>query len=258
MKRIAGILGLVFVVSSGHAQIHVSKLIIKANQKYTFDESDIIVADTLIMEDSSAIMLNRLRKENYLHTKVALIGNYCTIDGSGIHGNPGRPGRSGDSPVGPCKSGTNGTHGGSGLDGTAGVNLFLYLEKVTMKGSLTIDLHGGDGGKGGKGGEGGSGTSGTVHCKAGDGGLGGNAGHGANGGNGGSLTIHCSENVKELLNKNLRTENYGGRFGKGGRGGYPGSAGLGPNRKNGKQGMPGVEGTDGKVGNNGNVIIVQN
>jgi hypothetical protein len=258
MKRIAGILGLMFAFSVGQAQIHVSKLVVKANQKYSFDESDIIVADTLIMEDSSSIVLNRLRKENYLHSKVAIIGKYCTIDGSGINGNTGRSGRSGDSPIGPCKSGTNGTAGGRGLDGTAGVNLFLYLEKVTMNGSLTIDLHGGDGGKGGKGGEGGSGTSGTVHCKGGDGGLGGNAGNGANGGAGGSLTIHCQEILKELIGKSIMIKNYGGRFGTGGRGGYPGAIGLGPNRRNGKQGTEGVEGLDGQVGKSGTISIVHN
>lgn len=258
MKVVVGVLGWMMAVSLSHAQIHVSKLVIKAKQKYSFDQSDIVVADTLIMEDSASIVLNPLKRENYLHSKVMIIGNYCTIVGSGVNGKTGRSGRAGDSPIGPCKSGTNGTPGVRGLDGTSGVNLFLYLEKVTMKGSLTIYLHGGDGGEGGKGGEGGGGTSGTVHCKGGDGGLGGNAGNGANGGEGGSLTIHCPESVKELIGKSIQVKNYGGRFGKGGRGGYPGSAGLGPNRRNGKQGMAGVEGIDGKVGKQGVVSIVEN
>ena len=256
MKGVVGMLGLMVVFSFSHAQIHVGKLVIKAKQKYSFGESDIVVADTLIMEDSSSIVLNKLKTENYLHSKVAIIGKYCTIDGTGINGKLGRSGRPGDSPVGPCKSGTNGTHGVRGLDGTAGVNLFLYLDYVTINGFLTINLYGGDGGEGGKGGEGGSGTTGTVHCKGGDGGLGGNAGNGANGGKGGSLTVTCSSSHKDLLSNHLKIHNRGGKFGKGGRGGYPGSAGLGPKRGN--HGKPGAEGLDGGLGLNGTVSIVVN
>src|SRR5690349_10854319 len=245
MKWTPPVLYLMFIVSLSHAQIHVSKLVIKKGESFSFNESDIVVADTLIMEDSSSIVLNRLKKENYLHTKVAIIGKNCSILGNGVKGNPGRPGRPGNSPLGPCKSGANGTAGGRGLDGTSGVNLFLYLEKITVNGSIIIDIRGGDGGIGGKGGDGGTGTSGTVHCKGGDGGLGGNAGNGANGGNGGILTIHCPENLSETVTKQLKVYNTGGYLGKGGRGGYPGSAGLGPNRRNGKQGMLGAEGLDG-------------
>lgn len=254
MKGVLGLLILMVVFSISHAQIHVSKLVIKAKQKYSFGESDIVVADTLIMEDSSSIVLNKLKTENYLHSKHAIIGKHCSIDGTGVNGKIGRPGRAGDSPVGPCKSGTNGTPGVRGLDGTSGVNLFLYLEHVTIKGVLTIDLHGGNGGDGGKGGEGGSGTTGTVHCQGGDGGLGGNAGNGANGGKGGSLTVTCPSSFKDLVSNHLKVYNRGGNFGKGGRGGYPGSAGLGPKR--GRHGMPGAEGVDGQPGKNGSLNIV--
>lgn len=233
-----------------------NRLIIKKGESFSFNESDIVVADTLIMEDSSSIVLNRLKKENYLHTKVLIVGKNCSIQGYGVNGKQGRTGRSGASPLGPCKSGADGTPGVRGLDGTSGVNLFLYLDKITLKGPLVIDLHGGDGGVGGKGGDGGTGTSGTVHCKGGDGGLGGNAGTGANGGNGGSLTIRCPAGLSEAVQKEIKVKNHGGQFGKGGRGGYPGSAGLGPNRKNGKQGMPGAEGLDGGLGKNGAINIV--
>jgi hypothetical protein len=255
MKRIPLTLVLMIVVSISMAQIHVNRLIIKKGENFSFNESDIVVADTLIMEDSSSIVLNRLKKENYLHTKVLIVGKNCSIQGSGVNGKQGRTGRSGTSPLGPCKSGTDGTPGVRGLDGTSGVNLFLYIDKITVKAPLVIDLHGGDGGVGGKGGDGGTGTSGTVHCKGGDGGLGGNAGNGANGGNGGSLTIHCPATLSEAVQKEIKVKNHGGQFGKGGRGGYPGSAGLGP-RKNGKQGMPGAEGLDGGLGKNGAISIV--
>lgn len=252
-----GILGGMALSFFSHAQIHVSKLVIRANEKFSFDQSDIVVADTLIMEDSSSIVLNRLKKENYLHTKLAIIGKGCSIEGFGVQGKPGRTGISGDSPLGPCRSGTNGRNGTRGLDGTTGVNLFLYLEKITFKGDLAIHLNGGNGGNGGIGGEGGGGGSGTVHCNGGDGGNGGNGGNGANGGNGGLLTIHCPINLKTLVDTKIISNNHGGEFGKGGRGGYAGSAGLGPSKKNGKGGVAGSEGVDGIHGKSGSVSIVQ-
>lgn len=256
MKRVVGTLGLLVLTFISHAQIHVSKLVIKPKEKYAFDQSDIVVADTLIMGDSSSIILNRLKKENYLHTKVMIIGNGCSVEGFGVHGKPGRDGRSGDSPVGPCRSGVNGLNGGRGLDGTHGVNLFLYLEKATFQSPLIIDLSGGNGGNGGRGGEGGGGSSGTVHCTGGDGGLGGNGGNGAHGGSGGTLTIHCPASVSSVIQSNLKSDFRGGQFGKGGRGGYKGSAGLGPGGKNGKQGLAGTDGVDGQPGKNGNMSIV--
>jgi hypothetical protein len=257
MKRVVGLLGLMVFVICSHAQIHVSKLVIKAKEKFSFDQSDIVVADTLIMEDSSRIVLNRLKKENYLHTKVMIIGKGCVIEGFGVNGNRGRPGIAGDSPVGPCRNGTNGRNGGRGLDGTTGVNLFLYLEKVTLIGNLIINLGGGNGGNGGKGGEGGGGSPGTVHCNGGDGGLGGNGGNGANGGNGGLLTIHCPANSKNVVSAKINSYHHGGEVGKGGRGGYAGSAGLGPSRKHGKPGLAGSDGVDGIHGKRGSVSIVQ-
>ena len=127
MKRGAGMLVLMIACSISIAQIHVEKLVIKAKQKYLFGQSDIVVADTLIMEDSSSIVLNRIKKENYLHSKLTIIGNHCFIDGSGLDGKPGSAGLAGNSPIGPCKSGANATPGKDGIDGSAGVNLFLYL-----------------------------------------------------------------------------------------------------------------------------------
>jgi hypothetical protein len=257
-KQLTGLLVWMAACSFSYAQVHISKLIVKSNQKYLFDQTDIVVADTLILEDSATIVLNPLKRENFLHTKVLIVGKHCSIIGSGTHGKKGRTGRPGDSPIGPCKSGGNGTPGTRGLDGTAGINLFLYLDQVTMKESLKIDLHGGDGGEGGMGGEGGSGTSGTVHCNGGSGGFGGAGGNGGNGGEGGTLTIQCPAGLNAMLNKNLSLKIQGGRFGKGGRGGYPGAAGSGPPKRNGKLGVPGHEGTDGQLGKYGKFTIMQN
>jgi hypothetical protein len=254
MKGIFVVVLFLVISVCSEAQIHVSKLVIESHETFRFDQSDILVADTLIMKDSSRIVLNTLKKENFLHSKVAIIGNHCIIDGSGVDGSPGRAGLPGNSPLGPCRSGTNGRNGTRGLDGASGINLFLYLDKATFNGKLIVRLHGGHGGAGGKGGEGGSGGSGTVHCNGGDGGAGGNAGNGANGGNGGTLTIHCPVSLTHAVETKIQEELQGGHFGQGGRGGYGGSGGSGPRR--GKNGAAGADGTDGLPGKSGTISLV--
>ena len=106
------------------AQVRVTKLVIKAKETYSLGQSDILVADTLIMMDSSTIVLNKLKGENYIRVKYARFGNYCTIDGKGIDGKPGRNGINGVTPTGPCINGSPGKDGTRGLDGTKAVNLF--------------------------------------------------------------------------------------------------------------------------------------
>ncbi|SKC74828.1 hypothetical protein [Ohtaekwangia koreensis] len=242
------------------AQIRVGKLVIKKNEVFDLGQSDILVADTLIMMDSSRLVLNKLKRENFVRVKWAIFGNHCIIDGRGIDGKPGRNGRNGVSPTIPCSPGLPGRNGGRGLDGTAGINLFLYLERITMNGNLVIDLSGGNGGKGGDGGNGGGGSTGTVHCAGGDGANGGNAGQGGNGANGGTLTLDNAKNprIKELIGKQIVVKIYGGVAGSAGRGGYHGPAGLGPSRKNGKDGLPGTDSASGIGGVQGNINFESN
>jgi hypothetical protein len=242
------------------AQVRVGTLIIKKNQVYNLGQSDILVADTLIMQDSSRLVLNKLKRENFIRTKVAVFGNYCVIDGKGLEGKTGRKGRTGSSPIAPCTSGTQGTNGGKGFDGTPGINLFLYLEKITFKGKLIVDLSGGNGGTGGNGGNGGGGGPGTVHCNGGNGGIGGNAGPGGNGSDGGTLTLSIKANpkAKELIGHEINVWNQGGYPGQSGEPGYFGSAGLGPSRRHGKDGVNGKEGRSGGSGLQGAVKIESN
>lgn len=242
------------------AQIRVGTLIIKKHEVYDIGQSDILVADTLIMLDSSRLVLNKLKRENYLRIGTAIIGNRCVIDGHGINGKTGRAGKSGVSPTVPCSSGLPGGNGGRGLDGTPGINLFLYLERITLRGTLIIDLGGGDGGKGGDGGNGGGGSPGTVHCFGGDGSNGGNAGPGGNGANGGTLTLNSaiSQKIKDMIGKQILVRNGGGYAGSPGRAGYHGPAGLGPARKNGKDGLPGTESASGISGNQGKINFESN
>jgi len=243
------------------AQIRVSKLVIKAKEVYNLGQSDILVADTLIMMDSSRLVLNKLKGENYIRVKVARFGNYCTIDGTGYDGKTGRNGAPGVTPTGPCLNGSPGKEGTRGLDGTKGLNLFMYLEKVTIKGKLIVDLSGGKGGKGGNGGNGGGGSPGTMHCTGGNGANGGKAGAGGNGGNAGTLTIVAArpQVFKDLvIAKKILVNNNGGVAGPSGKGGYHGGAGLGPSRKNGKDGEPGAYNANGITGENGNLVIQAN
>jgi hypothetical protein len=258
MKKLLITLVGLFLLLDAVAQIRLSKLIIRKGEVFSFHQSDIVVTDTLIMMDSSGISLNRLKRENYLHSKVAIIGTNCFIDGSGMSGKPGRDGLSGVSPVGPCRSGSDGRSGTRGLDGLPGTNLLIYFQQVAFKGQLIVNLSGGDGGRGGQGGAGGNGSPGTVHCNGGNGGRGGAGGSGANGGDGGNLTLHGPGILQDQILKMTKLICPGGQYGRGGIGGYSGSAGLGPNRKDGRSGPAGAEGVDGFSGRNGSISYVVN
>ncbi len=133
------------------AQIRVTKLIVKPNEEFSLGQSDILVVDTLIMMDSSRIVLNKLKRENFIHAKVAIFGMNCVIDGKGVEGKPGRAGRRGSTPRAHARTAHPEEMAPAGLQGTSGVNLFLYLEEVRLEGKLIVDVSGGDGGPGGDG-----------------------------------------------------------------------------------------------------------
>jgi hypothetical protein len=239
------------------AQVRIEKLVVKAKDIYTLAPSDIIVADTLVMMDSSRIRLNDLKGENYIRTHVAIIGKNCVIDGRGINGKRGQNGAPGRTPIGPCVDGGPGRNGGRGLDGASGLNLFLYIDSINVKGSLIIDLSGGDGADGGNGGGGGGGSPGTTHCYGGNGGDGGNGGAGGSGGRGGTLSLGGNgvSQFRTMIGQILTIQNKGGSFGYGGISGYGGPSGLGPDKKNGKMGAPGSDGIHGRPADNGTILF---
>ncbi|QLH33118.1 MAG: hypothetical protein HWD62_12490 [Cyclobacteriaceae bacterium] len=70
-------------------------------------------------------------------------------------------------------AGKSGGDAEDGANGETGTNLFLYSDDIQIKGSLTIDLNGGDGGDGGDGGQGAV-VAGYSRLPRGDGGQGGN------------------------------------------------------------------------------------
>jgi hypothetical protein len=254
------LLYLLFLSIPLYGQVRVSKLVINSKETYTLEQSDILVTDTLVMMDSSRIVLNKLKTDNFIRAKVAIFGSYCMIDGKGVTGHAGRAGRNGLSYNGPCRDGLPGGPGTKGLDGGLGINLFLYLEKVTIKGPLIIDISGGDGGLGGPGGSGGGGSPGTLHCNGGNGANGGDGASGGNGARGGNLVLSTSKNqsLRIWIGTKIWVKNNGGNPGEGGHAGYHGGAGLGPGRKNGKNGEPGAEGKSGNTGIDGSLKFESN
>lgn len=232
------------------------KLVISTGQTFELNESDILVVDTLVMEDSSKIILNRDKADNFIHAKVIDVGNNCTIIGNGRNGVDGEKGLGGYTAIGPCKDGIAGRKGTAGTSATSGINLYFYFDQLHIRGRLTFELSGGNGGDGGRGGNGGGGSPGTRLCAGGDGGAGGDGSRGGNGGNGGTLTFTTkgSAELRSLLGNKIQVRNYGGNGGLGGDGGLGGLAGLvnadrvsqdgelGPKGKTGESGEPGERG----------------
>lgn len=234
------------------AQVSFKKLVLSKNEKYFIEGSHILVTDTLVMGDSSEIVLNPLKKDNFITSKVTIIGSGCKISGVGAPSKKAKDGNPGIDQVGPCLSGKIGTHGSHGIKGIPGNNLTLHFTDLTINGSLTINLNGGDGGDGGDGGRGGNGGPGTRVCAGGNGGHGGHGANGGEGGEGGTLTLKCKNcpEVRGLMNKFIFVKNHGGYPGYAGNGGAGGQAGLGPkgDGSNGKKGLDGKDGMEGKSG----------
>lgn len=254
MKRGVGIF-LVFVAIAGTAQVRMDKMTLRPKEVYVLVGSDILVADTLVMQDSSSLVLNTKKAENFIHTKVMKVGKGCKIIGNGEDGVSGEAGTNGFTPGGPCKDGSSGGSGSPGKSAGPGVSLYLYIGQLTLNGKLLIELNGGNGGDGGRGGTGGGGSPGTRVCQGGDGGIGGNGANGGDGGDGGKLTVSCGR-CPDLIT-GLQVRNYGGSAGLGGNGGQGGSAGLvnSGNALDGKQGPRGKPGQSGTAGKRGHIIF---
>jgi hypothetical protein len=256
MKWLISLLSILAFAQSSYSQIRLSRLVVTANQIYTIKSSDILVVDTLIMRDSSTIVLAHDKKDNFIHGKHIVIGKACKIIGRGENGTPGKNGAKGITGSGPCRDGLNGRGATGGSHGQDGINLFIYCADLKINGHLTIDLNGGDGGDGGNGGEGGGGSPGTRVCAGGNGGIGGNGSSGGNGGNGGNLLIDCKDcpDLRAWLHQTITVKSYGGNAGIGGEGGPGGMPGLNPggtsslDGQHGARGKSGIDGTPGKSG----------
>ncbi len=242
----------------GLAQIRLNTLTIGPNEVFELQNTDVMVVDTLILRDSSRVVLNALKKDNFIHLKKLIVGWGSAIVGKGTPGIPGATGPSAVTAGGPCRDGTAGLPGTPGTAGSSGVNLFLYIDELLIKGNLVVDLAGGDGGDGGKGGNGGDGNTGTRLCQGGNGGDGGAGAAGGRGGQGGSLTITSiyGANLRNSMGEKIIVRSYGGFGGIGGEGGMGGQCGLSPSR-DGDQGRKGQTGLQGKAGKSGGIFYVQ-
>jgi len=249
----------VILSASGFSQIRMTTLSLKQKEVFEIQGTDILVVDTLIMRDSSSIVLNSSKKDNFIHAKTTIIGIGCKITGKGSSGRIGKIGKKGLSLSAPCRSGTDGDNGTDGTSGRDGVNLSLYLTNLKVNGTLTIDISGGDGGDGGQGGPGGDGSQGTKVCQGGDGGNGGSGGNGGNGGKSGALTINCKQcpDLHLWMGERLIIINFGGFAGLGGDGGLEGQRGL-SSLKDGAQGKRGSTGKDGEAGKPGAISFERN
>ncbi len=237
-------------------QVRLSKLVLKPKEIYELSRFDILVVDSLIMKDSSKIILNPLKPDNFIHAKVAIFYSGTVIDGKGLRGLPGRPGKQGISPSSPCSDGGPGRMGTAGTDGGKGINLFLYIADVVFKGTLLVDVSGGDAGDGAKGGQGGGGGPGTRLCTGGNGGAGALGSNGGNGGNSGTVTFHSPSipELRSMLGGRIVVRTYGGNQGLGADGGAGGFSGLSPvgnSKMDGKTGKKGIKGKDGLPGKAG-------
>ena len=256
MIRIGTVIFLAFFSQAMFGQIHLPKLILKPKEVYELKGTDILVLDSLIMMDSSKIILNKLKHDNFIHAKGAVFHRGSMIEGKGVLGIRGRNGRIGGSPSTPCTDGTAGLMGTEGTNGGMGTNLFLYFSDIQFKGPLIIDVSGGDAGDGSKGGTGGGGGQGTRPCKGGDGGPGGKGANGGNGGNAGVVTFNAARipELRSMLGSQIIIRNYGGNQGLGGDGGTAGFSGLSPigdSKMDGKRGRKGLKGKDGLPGKTG-------
>jgi hypothetical protein len=252
------VVSVIFIFSAllSRSQIRLNKLVLAPNEKFVIEKSDILVVDTLVMGDSSSIILNLSKKDNFIHAKEVVVGKNCSIIGRGLNGRPGNTGEKGITARAPCRRGLPGANAAGGVVGQNATNLSFYSNNLTIHGSMIINLNGGDGGDGGKGGEGGDGGSGTRFCTAGDGGKGGNGANGAIGGNGGNLSLVCQNcgNLRVLLGRKLIVKNLGGVGGTGGSGGAGGQPGLGP-EGDGKNGLKGFGGANAQQGKEGTINL---
>jgi hypothetical protein len=256
MNRFVAVVLGVSVAACAEGQIRLAKLVLEPKQVYELKGTDILVVDTLVMKDSSKIILNKLKADNFIHAKAAVFYRGSMIDGKGVHGIRGRNGRTGISPSSPCTDGGLGTMGSEGTNGGAGTNLFLYFSDIILKGTLTIDVSGGDAGDGGNGGAGGGGGPGTRPCAGGNGGDGAAGAKGGNGGQAGNVTFNSKRipELRSMLGDPLVIRNYAGNHGLAGEGGAAGFAGLSPvgnNKMDGKPGRKGPKGKDGVAGKTG-------
>ena len=106
MVRFAGFILFLSYAALASGQVRLHTLVLKPKEIDELTGSDILVVDTLIMMDSSVLILNKLKKDNFIHAKKLVFYRGSLIDGKGVMGLQGRNGRPGYSSSSPCSKGT--------------------------------------------------------------------------------------------------------------------------------------------------------
>jgi len=158
--------------------------------------------DTLIMGDSSILLLDGRYSTTLLRANFVSVGNGCVMSGHGKDGENGAPGADGSSSLYAA--------GKDGHTGFSGVNLFFNFSDILFKDSLQVLLIGGRGGDGGPGGAVTSSLSG-ISAPGRDGRAQvGSPGHGGDGGDGGNITVSFPAEYKEIVQGLFKINNMGG------------------------------------------------
>ena len=200
---------------------------VKESEEYTISETRLDI-ETFTLEQGSTLWLDDDLQELEINANnVNIVGSKTKIVAYGRDGNTGNDGEKGGDAGGDCKEGGDGKKGQKGVDGSDGKKITINTKNLTINGTLTVDVHGGNGGMGGDGGSGANGgkVDRSDKCSGGKGGKGGDAGDGWNGG---TLEIHYSklhfngsENAASRAMKRIIFK------GDGGSGGKPGKFGKG-------------------------------
>ena len=140
MSKWCVILSLTWLTVQGFGQIRLDKLEINTHQTYSMAGSNVLVVDTLIMRDSSCLMLHKEKSESIINVKVLIVNIGAKILGYGVDGKAGKVGSDGFRQGAPCRVGGNASEGAVGGNGSNGRNLSLYVNQLVITGSLTINF----------------------------------------------------------------------------------------------------------------------
>ena len=174
--------------------------------------SEQLILDSLVMQDSSTLLLDNRYLTNIIRVNFLSIGKYCMLIGSVKDGENGTAGKNGfeRSP---------GLDGGKGKTGLSAVNLVFSFSKLSLPDNFIIKLSGGKGGDGGVGGiiepshdTNVSWESQSVRSSPYE--MRGTNASGGDGGDGGDITIYYPIELDASVTEKIRINTDGGIGGK--------------------------------------------
>ena len=164
--------------------------------------------DSLIMADSSALLLDNRHANNLVRANFVSIGSGCILNGAGNNGEDGPAGADGSTALYAA--------GKAGRGGFSAVNLFFNFTSIQINGVFQVFLIGGKGGNGGPGGSITKGPAGiapvpgsTYYSNS----TQGAPGNGGDGGRGGNITLSFPIEFKDIVQQRIAIVNTGGEGG---------------------------------------------